>query len=87
MFYSLLAALNLQNGWDLACHACAQDDMKVVEWLLRNMPQHADVYHLTKVNMLVLLCCSYVMHTERIFSIVNSLLLSEGGDSQFFTRT
>ncbi|XP_065910261.1 uncharacterized protein [Dysidea avara] len=53
-----------KKGWNLACHACAQDDIKVMEWLLRNMPQHADVCHFTKKGFTPLLTACYYQKVE-----------------------
>lgn len=45
--------MHTQNEWNLSCHACAtnsKDGIEVMEWLLRKMPEHADINHVTKVT-------------------------------------
>ena len=53
-------------------------DVEVMEWLLRNMPEHADINHSTKVanRMMQYLCITTVMppfSIERIYSIFVSV--------------
>ena len=40
-----------QNGWNIACHASAQDNCDVMKWLLDHMSKYgADVKHANKVG-------------------------------------
>ena len=52
-----------QNGWNIACHASAQDDCAVMEWLLDHMKNYgADITSQDKVGGTV--CCITIIITS-----------------------
>ncbi|XP_065910258.1 uncharacterized protein [Dysidea avara] len=66
-----------KKGWNLACHASAHDEVKVIEWLLKNMPQHADINHYTEKGYTPLLLACDFQKLNILKFLLNHDLISE----------